>query len=232
MLRTGAMRLLLLACAWVGAASLQLHFASVRRTGAAPAPLVTCGAMEGDEAVIDVVAQQRAEIAALRSKVEALEREQNARRVALGKGARRRPRGKARRPPSYKLYGEIPPNFDVAPVERLIARRAGAKAKENYSEADRLQRRILRMGIQLDDRRRTWSVLPTWQTMQDEVPPSTPFRPLHSPSLPFPSSSHRRRALSPGAARQARRAKWAAAADVTTAARGAHSHTLRLLGLR
>jgi hypothetical protein len=54
-------------------------------------------------------------------------------------------------------------------VERLIARRASAKASRKFSEADRLQRRILRMGVRLDDRQRTWSVVPTWQQMQDEL---------------------------------------------------------------
>ena len=80
-----------------------------------------------------------------------------------------RPRRKGQPMRSYKLFGTLPPGFDPAPVERLIARRISARARKHYSEADRLQRRVLRMGVRLDDRRRTWSLQPGWQRRQEQL---------------------------------------------------------------
>jgi len=71
--------------------------------------------------------------------------------------------------PHMKRFGRLPTGFDAAPVEALIAKRARARLRKHYSEADRLQRRILRMGVKLDDRRRTWSVVKGWKKMQQSL---------------------------------------------------------------
>lgn len=71
--------------------------------------------------------------------------------------------------PTFRLYGRLPSGFDRVPVEALIAKRASARLKKHYSEADRLQRRIQRMGVKLDDRRRTWSVIKGWKKMQEKL---------------------------------------------------------------
>jgi len=124
-----------------------------------------------------LVEQQAAEIAELRRMVEALQRDVEDQQVALGGGAtdeglvplQSKPAAKL---PVYKLYDnkyKLPKGFDAAPIERLIARRVRARLKKHYSEADRLQKRILRMGVILDDRRRTWSLRPRWQEMQERV---------------------------------------------------------------
>lgn len=129
--------------------------------------------------VSDVLAQQAAEIAALRGMVENMQRDRDDQQAALGVPEERMPETpRATRPPKrdepskvvYRRQGVMPPGgFDGAPVERLIARRVTARLKKHYSEADRLQKRILRMGVQLDDKRRTWSLLPGWQQLQDSL---------------------------------------------------------------
>mmetsp|Transcript_3402 Transcript_3402/g.11387 ORF Transcript_3402/g.11387 Transcript_3402/m.11387 type:complete len:288 (+) Transcript_3402:102-965(+) len=84
------------------------------------------------------------------------------------RGARaKRPR--ASKVPVYKPFGRIPADFDAATVERLIARRVQARLKRHYNEADRLQQRVLRLGVRLDDRRRTWSVQKGWARRRDAV---------------------------------------------------------------
>jgi len=121
-----------------------------------------------------MVAQQAQEIERLRSMVEELQRERDDQLVAsppqrTGSPKRRRPPKRAPgtpRTPVYRLFGALPEGFDSGPIERLIARRVGARLKKHYSEADRLQKRILRMGVRLDDRRRTWSLLPGWEAKQ------------------------------------------------------------------
>jgi len=71
--------------------------------------------------------------------------------------------------PHMRLFGRLPQGFDPVPVEALIAKRARARLRMHYSEADRLQRRIQRLGVKLDDRRRTWSVIKGWKKMQEEL---------------------------------------------------------------
>ena len=71
--------------------------------------------------------------------------------------------------PHMRLFGRLPQGFDPVPVEALIAKRARARLRMHYSEADRLQRRIERLGVKLDDRRRTWSVIKGWKKMQEEL---------------------------------------------------------------
>jgi hypothetical protein len=115
----------------------------------------------------DMVAKQAAEIAELRSQLEAMKDD-------LWLAAQSQPappteppkKGGPRKAPVYTLYGSLPPDFDAAPIEALIARRVTARLKKHYSEADRLQTRILRLGVKLDDPRKTWSLTPGWQEKQ------------------------------------------------------------------
>lgn len=74
--------------------------------------------------------------------------------------------GAAAKPVGYTRFGSIPPDFDSRVVENLIAKRLKARLNRQFSEADRLQKQIQRLGIKLDDRRRTWSLLKGWKAMQ------------------------------------------------------------------
>ena len=56
----------------------------------------------------------------------------------------------------YSLAGSLPDSIDVAAVEGLLARRIAAKKQQNYDEADALQKEILKMGVGVNDRRRTF----------------------------------------------------------------------------
>jgi len=140
--------------------------------------------------VENIVVQQAAQIAELRAAVEEMQKERAELRAAgvvddflnsldqKGKevsdaarvpAATSRPpkRSSAMKAPVYKLFGKLPADFDGRPsVERLIERRVSARLKKHYGEADRLQRRLLRMGVKLDDRRKTWSLRPGWEAMQ------------------------------------------------------------------
>lgn len=136
-----------------------------------------------------------AEIASLRAQVADLQRERDdllssaspmrpateltAPMERKGPRSRRRPSGRAGsdsridwkrpKPIVYRLYGELPAGYDATPVERLLAKRVVARMKKRYSEADRLQRRVMRMGVRIDDRRRTWSLQPNWQEAQAKL---------------------------------------------------------------
>jgi len=57
----------------------------------------------------------------------------------------------------YKPYGRLPQGFDAMRVQALVDERCEAKAKKNYAKADVLQEEIVKMGVRLDDRWRTWS---------------------------------------------------------------------------
>ena len=157
----------LLVSAWTVAAA--LHPSSVIRRVSTRTRSHAVVAMSDD-----VVAQQAEEISALRKMVEDLQRERADLQTAETPVPKRhgRPPKRAKgspRTPFYRLYGTLPPDFDSAPIERLIARRVSARLKKHYSEADRLQKRILRMGVRLDDRQRTWSLLPEWQERQQDL---------------------------------------------------------------
>ena len=136
--------------------------------------------MEAD-GLEEIVAQQAAQITELRRMVADLQNDGGDRastQVANQDGGRpRKPipgkRTTSSKAPTYTLYGKLPPDFEFAPtVEQLIARRVKARLKRHYSEADRLQKRILRMGVRLDDRRKTWSLRRDWreslQVVQEE----------------------------------------------------------------
>jgi len=71
----------------------------------------------------------------------------------------------AKREVRYTQYGSAPRDFPYGLVEALIEKRTRARLKKHYSEADRLQARIGRMGVKLDDRWRTWSVVKGWKKM-------------------------------------------------------------------
>jgi len=71
--------------------------------------------------------------------------------------------------PHMTRFGRLPSGFDSEPIEALIEKRQRARQHKHYSEADRLQSRIQRMGVKLDDRRRTWSVVKGWKKMQDRL---------------------------------------------------------------
>ena len=123
--------------------------------------------MNGDAA--DLVAQQAEEIAALRKMVEDLKAEREVQQVAQtpapARATQPRPKGHLGTSgvPVYKLYGKLPAGFDAEPIELLIAQRVSARLKRHYSQADRLQKRIGRMGVRLDDRRRTWELQTGWR---------------------------------------------------------------------
>ena len=72
----------------------------------------------------------------------------------------------AKREVRYKRFGAAPADFPSGLIEALVERRTKARLKKHYAEADRLQKRIQRMGVRLDDRRRTWSVVKGWKKMQ------------------------------------------------------------------
>jgi len=146
-------------------------------------PRVVCQQKAPSQELAAVVAQQAAEIAALRSMVEELKCERQDQQLALGDTPPKRdppspsppsppppkragPRGESSTPVEYTLRGSLPPDFDSAPIERLIARRVAARGKKYFSEADRVQKRILRMGVTLDDRGRTWSLRRDWKKRQ------------------------------------------------------------------
>jgi len=115
---------------------------------------------------------QAAEIEALRRKVEALRREHEDQQVARGLSwveERTKKEAAGSKVPTYTQSGEVPTGFDAAPIERLITRRVVARLKRHYSEADRLQRRMKRMGVRLDDNKRTWSLRPGWQEKQQAL---------------------------------------------------------------
>jgi len=125
-------------------------------------------AIAGQEDLADIVAEQAKQIAELQKKLNDMQQALfDVRRPPSAPMSRKRagPRNTV-----YRLYGSLPDGFDAsADVERLIARRVVARLKKNYSEADRLLKRLLRMGIKLDDRRRTWSVTPGWRKKMEEL---------------------------------------------------------------
>lgn len=143
----------------------------------AKASILPCLRMEAD-GLEEIVAQQAAQITELRRMVADLQNDGGDRastQVANQDGGRpRKPipgkRTTSSKAPTYTLYGKLPPDFEFAPtVEQLIARRVKARLKRHYSEADRLQKRILRMGVRLDDRRKTWSLRRDWRESLQEV---------------------------------------------------------------
>ena len=66
----------------------------------------------------------------------------------------------------YKAFGSVPREFPKALVTALLEKRSAARLRKRFTEADRLQKRIERLGVKLDDRRRTWSVIKGWRNMQ------------------------------------------------------------------
>ena len=125
-----------------------------------------------------VVAEQAAEIARLRSKVKNMQEERTstpeASFVASPARTPRRPppakSGKPSKPPAgYKLFGTLPEEYDPTAAEALIGKRIVARQKKRYSQADRYQKRLFRMGIKLDDRRRTWSLRPNWKALHEDL---------------------------------------------------------------
>jgi len=125
----------------------------------------------------DLVSEQAEQIAELRRMVEDLQRGGDGSKESAAEAPvdasppmkpitppRRPIPGKTKKAPTYSLYGSLPPDFEFRPmVEQLISRRVSARLKRHYSEADRLQKRILRMGVRLDDRRKTWSLQRDWK---------------------------------------------------------------------
>lgn len=81
--------------------------------------------------------------------------------VPTGKGHER-----AKKEVLYRPHGRVPKDFPRGLITALVEKRSAAKLARNFSEADRLQRRISAMGVNLDDRRRTWSVVKGWSKMQ------------------------------------------------------------------
>jgi len=59
---------------------------------------------------------------------------------------------------AYAQYGPLPDGFDIETTRHLVNARVRAKAARDYQEADRLQAKLIQMGVRLDDRWRTWSV--------------------------------------------------------------------------
>merc|ERR1740129_1547485 len=107
------------------------------------------------EDLANIVAEQAKEIAELRKRLDEMQQSRSdVRRPPSAPMSRKRawPRNTV-----YRLYGSLPDGFNAsADVERLAARRVVARSKKHYSEADRLLKRLLRMGNKRDDRRRTW----------------------------------------------------------------------------
>ena len=61
-------------------------------------------------------------------------------------------------PAKYTLVGDAGAT-DVSEVERLLNERLDAKRARDYNRADLAHQRLTAMSVQLDDRRRTWSVV-------------------------------------------------------------------------
>ena len=160
------MRLLLLVC---GAAAAMCHtvvtvkairHAAVTTSASARrATMPSCG-------LDSVVEQQAREIADLRRQVAKLQAERDGQR---GHGQKRRNAKSPADARAYHLHGELPDGFDSSPVEQLLARRMSAKLKKHYSEADRLQHRLQRMGVRVDDTNRRWTVLSDWRQRQAQL---------------------------------------------------------------
>ena len=72
----------------------------------------------------------------------------------------------AKREVRYTRYGSAPRDFPEQMILALIEKRITARLKKHYSEADRIQKRLNNLGVRLDDRRRTWSVIKGWRKMQ------------------------------------------------------------------
>lgn len=148
-----------------------LHPLAIRRH--APSRVV-CKEGLGD--LETVVAEQAQQIAELRRMVETMQQARaDVPAASFVASPTRTPR--ATRPPKtagtkgpvYKLFGKLPEGYDSTAATGLIAKRVTARLKKHYSEADRLQKRLLRMGIKLDDRRRTYSITPDWKEMQERL---------------------------------------------------------------
>ena len=172
-------RLLLLGCFATAAtgysAAASFAFTTARRT---TTPSCTAGKEDPDSDsqplpwTSSIVEQQANEIAELRRQVAALQADKNDRPIAMQGKRKPRPRNPSKSPakgPMYRLHGELPSGFDAGPIEQLIERRVSARLKKHFSEADRLQTRVQRMGVKLDDRRRTWSLEPNWHEKQAEL---------------------------------------------------------------
>ena len=72
-------------------------------------------------------------------------------------GARRSNPGRARAlRDGYSQAGALPADVNVAAVENLIAQRVQAKLRKDFDEADALQEQLKRMGVRVNDRRRTY----------------------------------------------------------------------------
>lgn len=80
----------------------------------------------------------------------------------------RKPQRRPSKAPVYTLEGEMPANFENqrTAIERLIARRVSARLKKHYSEADRILKRIRRMGVWIDDKKKSWSLRGNWRELQ------------------------------------------------------------------
>ena len=112
---------LLLVGAWAVVASTALQTSVSLHTRVTRAFTCRAAAATSSEAS-DIVAQQAAEIAALKKQVAELQRERDDQQVARTPARRGRPPKRAagsRRTPQYKLWGKLPEGFDAAPCAEL-----------------------------------------------------------------------------------------------------------------
>jgi len=159
---------------WMAALA-ALQSASIAPSSLRPRSIAVCQVNDGKNVDLTaVVLEQAAQIAELRKEVESMRQEQSLYSPEDADGIwrdqlDRPPVPEIVRPskkPVYKLYGRLPRRFDSREeIESLIDRRVSARLKKHYSQADRLQKRIMRMGVRLDDRRRTWSLQKDWEKM-------------------------------------------------------------------
>jgi len=109
---------------------------------------------EGDEAAV------KAKIAAI-SRAVAAEKERapptGGEAFELRKASRTaRNSGAAQPLGEYKLEGSLPASLDAAAVASMMAKRVAAKKAKDFSVADLLQEELKGMGVQINDRARTY----------------------------------------------------------------------------
>lgn len=77
--------------------------------------------------------------------------------VASGDDSSAPARKPARPDGPFQLFGEAPEGVDVAAVEAILEERIEFKKAREFEEADKLQAKLLEMGVYVNDKRRTWS---------------------------------------------------------------------------
>ena len=73
-------------------------------------------------------------------------------------------------PKAFELKGAAPEGVDVAVVEAMLAKRVDAKKVKDWATSDELQGELLKMGVYVNDKTRTWEEA-RWVKADGKKPP-------------------------------------------------------------